>query len=401
MSWHGIEVELRSVIVAVITGTYVLCGACSPDAPPGSSVRTVIDTVSGVERVVSTGTAPMWTSVRVTRIGTATGDGPDAFGRIRAIELDDDLNVYVADMQTSHIQVFDSTGRHVRTIGRRGAGPGEFETPYSLGWLGDTLVVLDFRNARIGLFSRDGQWIDAWRWQPLSGNNVRLLNGSRLDLYAPVMRDFRRGRGLAFIYLDGTASPDTIVVPPRPDVPAGPICRYPNNGGIEFFGIPFGPDLHIAGAPNRTLFVGWSASYRIAQVTQTGDTVRVIERPRLAVPITDVEWDERTARYRSVRQDNPGTRCEPREQPRPASKPAFRWIGQDVDQRLWVEVYTPQGFGFEVFDAVGRLIGELVEPARDAAVHPAVRGDRFAVVTRDSLDVQYVEVYRVAVGDRN
>ena len=135
---------LRSVIVAVIAGANVLCVACSPDAPPGS-FRIAIDTVGGVERIISTGTPSMWTSNRVARIGTATGNGPDAFGRIRAIELDDDLNDYVADVQISQIQVFESTGRHVRTIGRRGAGPGEFGTPYSLGWLG---TEVEYRPAR-------------------------------------------------------------------------------------------------------------------------------------------------------------------------------------------------------------------------------------------------------------
>ena len=129
--------------------------------------------------------------------------------------------------------------------------------------------------------------------------------------------------------------------------------------------------LDFARAIQRHVQAAVPAVYRIAHITQVGDTVRIIERTLAAVPISDAEWDERTYRYRRVREDHPGAECEPSEQPRPASKPLFRWIGQSMDQRLWVEVYTPAGFVFEVFDPAGRLIGQLPAPTRDRRVWDA------------------------------
>src|SRR4051794_18935210 len=57
--------------------------------------------------------------------------------------LGPDGRVYVLDRVDRAIRVFDPTGRLVGTIGRRGAGPGEFQSINSFGWVGDTLWVMD------------------------------------------------------------------------------------------------------------------------------------------------------------------------------------------------------------------------------------------------------------------
>lgn len=44
------------------------------------------------------------------------------FGRIVGIATNTNGHIYVADQQTRNVRVFDSDGRHTRTIGRRGPG---------------------------------------------------------------------------------------------------------------------------------------------------------------------------------------------------------------------------------------------------------------------------------------
>jgi hypothetical protein len=43
------------------------------------------------------------------------------------IAVDDAGNIYAADRKENHIAVFDMNGRYIRTIGRPGQGPGEFD----------------------------------------------------------------------------------------------------------------------------------------------------------------------------------------------------------------------------------------------------------------------------------
>jgi hypothetical protein len=126
------------------------------------------------------------------------------------------------------------------------------------------------------------------------------------------------------------------------------------------------------------------------------DTTLLIRRLLDPIPIADSEWEARTRRYRNVTKEYPGTVCEPDDQPRPPHKPAFRWFGLDLEGRLWVEVYTENGFTFEVFDSAGSLIGSMPAPDRDPQVPPSVGRGRLAAVVRDSLDVDYVEVYSFA-----
>jgi hypothetical protein len=172
------------------------------------------------------------------------------------------------------------------------------------------------------------------------------------------------------------------------------VCHYPNDGRIEFFGIPFGPEAHVAGGARGTMYVGWPATYHIAQVAGM-DTLRLIGRTRSAVPILDGEWDVRTERYRTMRAEYPGVDCNPDRQARPDHKPAYRWFGLDWDGRLWVEAYTADGFVFEVFDRDGALIASMPAPERDPSIYPYVGRDHVAFAVRDEMDVHYVEVYRI------
>jgi len=63
--------------------------------------------------------------------------------------------LYVADTQAHQIKVFEMTGRLVRSIGRRGEGPGEFNFPTYLALNKGQLIVADTMNARVQLITLD------------------------------------------------------------------------------------------------------------------------------------------------------------------------------------------------------------------------------------------------------
>ena len=94
--------------------------------------RGTIDTTAGGTIVVSNPAQGLWDSasawrvVEELRIGTAEGSGPDLFGNVGAIEVDGLGRLWVAETQAQELRVFDREGGHVRTVGRKGGGPGEF-----------------------------------------------------------------------------------------------------------------------------------------------------------------------------------------------------------------------------------------------------------------------------------
>lgn len=76
-----------------------------------------------------------------------------------ALAVGDD--VWVTNHRAGRIEVFDrATGRYLRSIGREGAGPGEFTLPRGMALTPDgNVCVVDMLNCRVQVLSPDGVWI--------------------------------------------------------------------------------------------------------------------------------------------------------------------------------------------------------------------------------------------------
>lgn len=80
------------------------------------------------------------------------------FYRVRGIAVDNQGNIYVADMSNFRVQKFDRDGKYLMTIGRKGQGPGEFEQP--------TKILIDEAKGniyvqdqmRIKVFDKEGKY---------------------------------------------------------------------------------------------------------------------------------------------------------------------------------------------------------------------------------------------------
>src|SRR4029434_10624526 len=64
-----------------------------------------------------------WTLKETLRIGGAEA-GPASFNQVRAVDVDAKGRILVMDRQTQDIRMFAPDGKHLRTIGGQGAGPG-------------------------------------------------------------------------------------------------------------------------------------------------------------------------------------------------------------------------------------------------------------------------------------
>lgn len=92
--------------------------------------------------------------------------------------------------QDFQVRVYDSTGRRVAIIGRRGRAPGEFELPQAQGWFADTIWIYDATLRRHSYFTRQGKLV---RTAPLetAQHAVLLTNdssGARLVDFLPHAR---------------------------------------------------------------------------------------------------------------------------------------------------------------------------------------------------------------------
>ena len=389
---------MRRSIIALAFGAL----ACQP----GESVEEMglghtIDTIAGVERVVSRGTVPTWRLEHVVSLGSEGGIGepaPDEFGRVVAVTTDADGNLFVADRHYLEIRVFDRSGNLIRSFWRQGGGPGEFQDIYSMAWMDTVLLVLDFQLGRIGELSRDGEWLGS-RPSPgrISGpaSMLRLFQASRDVVYQWSLSP-DRGRVWVEHGIDGVTAERPQHNLDRPE-PTSLMCSSAD-GGISFFDTPFGPKMFEHPTVGGSVILAWSAQYAIALVDANGDTVRVIEREREPVPISNAEWEDATRKFEDFKDKWPGAKCEPRGFARPEFKHAFTNLLLDVEGRLWVEAVTPSGTEWDVFGTDGRLIGTVPGFDYDRSLAPALNGDDVAWISSDSLGVQRVHLARLIEG---
>lgn len=340
-----------------------------------------------------------WKLVEELRIGSMEVEGPELFGDIGALEVDPLGRIYVLDRQAKEVRVFGPDGKHVRTFGREGGGPGEFKDPIGFAWHPDgTLWVVDPGNVRYSVFDTAGTFLTSHRREiggysfPWNGgfdeksrlNEVSFVRGSAGDFTSAVMR---------FDFAAGTA--DTILLP---DYSAQSFRLEKGEGNrISRFNatVPFTPTMTRMLDARHGVWFGVTDRYRIYHQRLDGDTVRIVEREHTPVPVTAREREEAVERLEWFTAQ--GGKIDPSQIP--SRKPAFGTLYVDDGGYLWVQRMKSeeeQGTVLDAFDPEGRYLGAM-RPGLDISLggETLVRGDRMYTVIKDELEVPYVVRYHI------
>lgn len=103
-------------------------------------------------------------------LGTAgvSGDGPDTLNGASAIAIAANGDIFVGDghgaNSNARIVKFSKDGKFIKAWGKKGTGPGEFETPHALAIDSrGRLFVGDRGNNRIQIFDQEGSFLEEWK----------------------------------------------------------------------------------------------------------------------------------------------------------------------------------------------------------------------------------------------
>ena len=103
-------------------------------------------------------------------LGTAgvAGEGPNQFNRPSDVAVASNGDIFVADGHggdsNARIVKFSKDGKFIKTWGKKGTAPGDFDAPHSLQFDSKgRLFVADRGNNRIQIFTQDGQFLDQWK----------------------------------------------------------------------------------------------------------------------------------------------------------------------------------------------------------------------------------------------
>lgn len=370
----------------------LLVGGCS-DVPgaggsAGDTLTVSVDTVAGVPTVRVSGPLPRWSLAEVADLGSVGGAGgraDDEFGLVASVAVGPGERLWVADATNSEIRVFAPDGSLERVVGRQGQGPGEFGSLYSVAWVDDVLLALDFGNGRVAEISPEGEWLGSRRAPGRmtgSPSMLRLYPVAGDEVYQWSIRtdpDFQR------VWVrHGPGGIEGAFPQPPLEAPGAQTVECRMEGGIGFHSNPWSPTAFQHPAPGGRIWVATSDRNRLALVDSAGDTVRVLDRDAPPVPLSDAEWEEADAAYRRFRESWQGAECTgPWE--RPDHKPAFRNVLVDTSGRLWVERMTADGTRWEVFDREGRPRGAVPGFEYFDRTAPHLSSGHVAWVTRDTI----------------
>jgi DNA-binding beta-propeller fold protein YncE len=96
------------------------------------------------------------------------GDGHDTFNGACDVAIAPNGDIFVADGHggntNERVVKFSKDGKYIKEWGRKGSGPGEFDTLHSLAMDSKgRLFVADRGNNRIQIFDQDGKFLDQWK----------------------------------------------------------------------------------------------------------------------------------------------------------------------------------------------------------------------------------------------
>ena len=96
------------------------------------------------------------------------GDGPDTFNMPSAVAIGPNGDIFIADghggNSNNRIVKFTKDGKFIKTWGKKGTGPGEFDLPHCLAFDSKgRLFVGDRNNNRIQIFDQDGNYLEEWK----------------------------------------------------------------------------------------------------------------------------------------------------------------------------------------------------------------------------------------------
>lgn len=363
-------------------------------------------------------------------IGTGEGGEPDILGNPVGIAASQD-QIFILDESVPRLRVYDFDGRHIKDIGRKGQGPGEYQEPWALGRSQNDgqLFIREAFPGRLHVYSATGDPLGTWQAR-LGGRLAGLIlllrvtfDGTPYLRWHQIYREPGSKRGYEYrdlmlgINSDGSIA-DTLKIPEFESRSYQLVAQI-RSGGTRTGQVPFGPQVVWSMTYSGAIIAGYSAEYRI-EIHDSDGAVREISREVSTVPIQREErrWYERMERA-SMEIEEPGWVWNG--PPIPDVKPFFIALIPDQNGRIWILRQGPgrklegcnedathirdyvrnpcweDTYIFDVFDGkTGEFLGEVIPPVGfQYFPEPVINDDLFIACVIDETGAPLVKRFRL------
>lgn len=377
---------MNSRLSVLSAALLLLSASCASEAADSGLARPVIDTLpGGVVTVHNPGPTAWadssgWRLVEAARI-VASDSGNEAIVNPSAAAIDGSGRLYVVEQSPTSIKLFEQDGSYIRTIGREGSGPGEYQSPI-IATHGTRLVVQDPQLARLTVFDSSGTLERSWPSTCCHYHGIEVdeegriivatSSGSRPEFSAAFLR----------FTMDGQFA-DTIWVPKAGEPKFWEITR---DGGRMRRNVPFTPADLDAFTPDGMLIHSWPEDYRYTVLRDPADTVRVVSKDWEPVDRPERQRRELFDEIVELTAENYGEELVLRSfhfDDMPATAMPISNITVDPAGFVWIGVFTGDTLhgSFDIFDSTGVYLGRLPTPWIQGETYIAWQG-RDELLTR-------------------
>jgi len=291
------------------------------------------------------------------------------FYAVKELDVDDEENIYVLDWMAGHIVVFSQKGDVLRTIGRKGQGPGEFERPMDISIFGNHLMVHDLERG-ISSFTLKGEFIKSitsidilsiWDFYCDSLGNIVVQNSPVFDPQNPkqVYRKYDHNMKMIFQFAES-----------------------PRSGGLGPNN-PFGAIGSIALDREDNIIFGYPKDYIIEVFNANGKLIRKIEREYSPLKLTNLD-------RREMKEANPGRA----DIDYPKYKPPFRRFFIDDEGRIYVGTWEKPDRSksyYDIFNPEGKYLAKIGLKGKPIMCR---NGKMYSIESNDEGD-QFVKRYKM------
>ena len=216
-------------------------------------------------------------------IGVEEGDENDMFGRELYMNTDDEGNFYVTDWERKTVKKYDHEGRYLKSIGRPGQGPGEFQNINEVKFDSEGNIYLnDTVNRRISILSKEGSYI---RGIKVPSDFERVIINSKGFLIAQVSDDIQEEQVRTWDYVYGLFNDEFNLVeeffrlPQEFKMPTG----RDEDSIVEFLAgglsvMAFEPVVNYVLDKEDNILFGYPENYEINVYSPDGKLMKIIQR---------------------------------------------------------------------------------------------------------------------------
>jgi len=301
-------------------------------------------------------------------IGEAEGSEEYMFSRVRSVAVDEEERIYVLDDKEAHIKIFSRNGDYVKTVGKKGQGPGEIGLPRSVIITSQNdILVPDISNRRLAFFSLAGEFI-----KNISTAKMYLMS-TKIDsegniIGIVVVREDENPRYELKKFDSDLDFLHSIASSPLPDTSS--------------FN-PFMPVLRWDLTKNDQIVCGYPKKYEIKIFDKDGNVIIKIMKDYNPSEITKEDIEQIEELPPTIKLSIPKYHA------------AYQWLIVDDESRIFVltreKVENGDGYYYDIFDSEGRYIAKIPLKIRPLIL----KKNRLYTIEEDEEGYHVVKRYKI------